>query len=567
MPALAQALSGALPEAAIRQLMQALGNCQQPLTHRGAVNIQPPATTGAGGLARPGAWKASEYRDLLPTVGQRAFVDMPGFGGGGGPGGQVINTSNNYAGNQFSFPINQEFQYSNYFGGDTFNVAGDSTFSNAFSTNFTNSTLTTSNIFVSSINNTPVAPAVVGGGGGLGGGGGFGGFGGDLGGGGGGFVFVNGGFGGGGGRGGQVATANYVQSVAKSATVSVPHVSGLQVSNTGVTVETNDEEISVISVGEVKCPVIKSASIGSFTAKGTVEFPTVKSVTMSGGKAEGQIEYEKYATATCSSMTGTVSVPSGGDLSGGKASGSIKYDVYDKATCDKLSGSVSLPTGGTFKATPSGISVSGSLGSLEGSVTLDVVTGGSLDSDCKLQLQTESKTFKVNFTGAPSCDVTSQGSVSGGISLTGSNKTAVEITTPVITLSKSSGSASVSLDVTGTVKLSGSSSATVEIPAPKITLEPSIGTAEASLKLSGATLVVNPGTGQAPVTVEAAGPAVTLETGTDGVSFSASGIAYVKQPTGKGELTSGEVDWEEISEEKKIDLQVKTGTLTYLAPG
>ena len=36
-PSLMNALSGYLPDAAVRAVVQALGNCQQPLAHRGEV--------------------------------------------------------------------------------------------------------------------------------------------------------------------------------------------------------------------------------------------------------------------------------------------------------------------------------------------------------------------------------------------------------------------------------------------------------------------------------------------------------------------------------------------------
>jgi hypothetical protein len=52
IPSLIQAMSGNMPEAAVRQLAQTLGNCNQPLQHRGAVSVTPtparPATRGGG---------------------------------------------------------------------------------------------------------------------------------------------------------------------------------------------------------------------------------------------------------------------------------------------------------------------------------------------------------------------------------------------------------------------------------------------------------------------------------------------------------------------------------------
>jgi len=51
MPQFAQALQGAMPDATVRSLMQALGNCNQPLEHRGPVSITPaPAINEQGGV-------------------------------------------------------------------------------------------------------------------------------------------------------------------------------------------------------------------------------------------------------------------------------------------------------------------------------------------------------------------------------------------------------------------------------------------------------------------------------------------------------------------------------------
>jgi hypothetical protein len=52
IPSLIQAMSGNMPEAVVRQLAQTLGNCNQPLQHRGAVSVTPtparPAVRGGG---------------------------------------------------------------------------------------------------------------------------------------------------------------------------------------------------------------------------------------------------------------------------------------------------------------------------------------------------------------------------------------------------------------------------------------------------------------------------------------------------------------------------------------
>jgi len=487
MPALAQALSGALPEAALRQLMQALGNCQQPLTHRGAVNFQPPEATGAGGLARTGTWKTSDYRDLLPTAGQDVLVDMPGYGGGGG----ITNTTN-YDGNQFSFPINQEFNYNNYFGGDTFNVAGDSTFNNTYNNNVTTNSLTTNNINATYINNTYVGQA---GRDGIDGAAGAAGRDGIT-----TVIFVDGGGGGGGGRGGKMAIKKFVIEVESTAagTVSVPHVSELQLKNKAITVNTESTDVPITTKGEIKAPTVKSATTKAGTATGKVSVPTITSAS----------------------------------LSDAKASGTIKYDVYKTATIGNLTGTVPVPSGGTFKGTPSGIEVEGSIGTLTATVSVPVVTGGSLDADCKLQLTTENRDIQITLKGAPTCKVTSQGEVSGSVTL------------------------------------SGSTDATVNITAPTITLNQSNGSATADLSVSGGKIDLTPGTADRDVTITLPAIGVDLTHGTEPVSVETKGTASVTTPDGTGELTSDEVDWEEIYEEKRVQVTVnsKSESVSFLKP-
>ena len=564
MPALAQALSGALPEAALRQLMQALGNCQQPLTHRGAVNLQPPSATGPGGLARSGVWRASDYRDILPTAGQGAAVYLPGYGG---MGGGTINNTSNYDGNQFSFPINQEFGYNNYFGGDTFNVAGNSTFNNTFSTNLTTSTLTTSNINATYINNTPIGPSD---------GGGFSGFGGGpggvfTGGGPGGVVFVGGGGGGGNPNvGRKMAIRTVVTKVEDKATgkVSIPNVTGLTVKSTAVTVNAKNTDVKITTTGSIDAPTVTSAKTKSGSATGKATVPTVTGASLSEAKATGSIKYVVYDSATVSELTGKVSVPTGGSLSDAKASGSISYDVYKSATVSNLSGTVDVPTSGSFTATPSGIAAECTIDGLEGSITIPVVTGGSLDADCKLNLTTKEQTIKVKFSGSPTCKVTSQGTVSGTVSLSGTSQKTVNITAPTIELTKSSGSATASLSVTGSVTLSGSSEATVTIPAPTIKLNEASGTADADLSVSGGKISLTPGTQQADVSITVPALDVDLTPGTENVPVTTTGTASVLYPDGTGELTSGEVDFETIYESKSVDVTVKSTSesISFLKP-
>lgn len=130
MPALVKALTGVLPPSAVKQLTQALGNCNQPLTHRGDVQIAPPQVTTRNGLvsgARSGGlpwatgWSPQQYGGGLPEAGNNnpwASYEIAGFNNN--------NTWNqtNYGGNQFNLPLNQQFTLNNYYGAPVFNISG-----------------------------------------------------------------------------------------------------------------------------------------------------------------------------------------------------------------------------------------------------------------------------------------------------------------------------------------------------------------------------------------------------------------------------------------------------------
>lgn len=130
MPALVKALTGVLPPAAVKQLTQALGNCNQPLTHRGDVQITPPQVTTRNGLVSgfrnggiPGAtgWSPQQYSNFLPQAGvdnQWAQYEMAGFNS------QNTWNQSNYGGNTFNLPLNQQFAINQYFGSPTFVVNG-----------------------------------------------------------------------------------------------------------------------------------------------------------------------------------------------------------------------------------------------------------------------------------------------------------------------------------------------------------------------------------------------------------------------------------------------------------
>lgn len=159
MPAVTRALFSAMPPGAIAQLSQALGNCNQPLTHRGSVNIQPSEYLYDNAKKPTGQWNPANYRDILPVAGQPylaggsggpgtgGYWDVPGWGR---PGGW---NSYNYGGDSFYFPTNQEFQTNNYYGGPTTNIGGNTTFENAFTENLSVTNLEVRNISTQTTNN------------------------------------------------------------------------------------------------------------------------------------------------------------------------------------------------------------------------------------------------------------------------------------------------------------------------------------------------------------------------------------------------------------------------------
>ena len=323
MPALAQALSGALPEAAVKQLMQALGNCQQPLTHRGSINLQPPTTTGPGGLAQNGTWNPGKYTTLMPKAGDNVFVDMPG---GNTTNNSVTNTTN-YDGNNFYFPVNQDFNYSTYYGGDTFNVAGDSTFNNSTVNNFTSQNSTIENLSVTNVyyTNDP-------GGGEPDGGGGMG--------------------GGGGGN------------------PRVPRFPGV---------------------------VATSTFLKDVTVRGNVTVPTVETATV----RDKTVNLTNVSATTTVALTGTVPIPN-------MASATSK---------------VGIPTSGPFSASVTGLKLTPGIGTLTGTVTIPIVTGGYMDANCKLQLTTSPTPYTVSLSGAPAVTVDSMGAVTGSVTLNANTQT------------------------------------------------------------------------------------------------------------------------------------------------
>jgi len=139
IPAVVDALNNVLPPAAIKSLIQSLGNCNQPLTHRGQVNIQPNANGNNRGVYSGNTWDPSAFKDILGQAGNGGFTDIPGFKAGDW-------NSVNYSGSQFFFPTDSYFNASNFYGGPTFNVGGPAQFETVNTTTLVTNDITTDTI-------------------------------------------------------------------------------------------------------------------------------------------------------------------------------------------------------------------------------------------------------------------------------------------------------------------------------------------------------------------------------------------------------------------------------------
>jgi hypothetical protein len=150
-PAVVKALVESLPEQAVRALTQAIGNCNQPLTHRGPLNIQPYVYGNRRGVYTNQRWNPADYKGILPNAGESDNVDLPGYNAGDW-------NSVNYAGGNFFFPTDQYFDESNFYGGPTTNIGGDTNFE----------TINATTINVTNVNTTNINGGAPGGGGGFG---------------------------------------------------------------------------------------------------------------------------------------------------------------------------------------------------------------------------------------------------------------------------------------------------------------------------------------------------------------------------------------------------------------
>lgn len=77
MPALARALGNSLNDQDLRAMMQVLGNCNQPLQHRGPVTLSPDLPNGTGGgTYNNNYWNWEDFNDIINNYGDNVFNDL-----------------------------------------------------------------------------------------------------------------------------------------------------------------------------------------------------------------------------------------------------------------------------------------------------------------------------------------------------------------------------------------------------------------------------------------------------------------------------------------------------------
>lgn len=181
MPAVIKALQQTLDPTTLKAFTQALGNCNQPVTQRGPVDVQPNnfylragEYPGQGDSFGYSTYDYSQYNPFFQNVYAPNFGDFnpifpvpnppisilpPDLG----PGdnridlGDTINNNinNNLYSSQFFFNTDQTF---NNIGGPTNNVFGGDTYINrSFTDNSTTNVTNTTNLNVTNINGNPVA--------------------------------------------------------------------------------------------------------------------------------------------------------------------------------------------------------------------------------------------------------------------------------------------------------------------------------------------------------------------------------------------------------------------------
>jgi hypothetical protein len=148
MPAVIDALRSVLSPGELQNLTQALGNCQQPLAHRGSVNFAPGSPQQKGGVYTHSPWNPQQTS--LPSAGSHGGVDIPGM--------QANWNAGNRYDSQFFFPTDQYFNQNQFFGGAQHYVQNHAHMEYLTNQTFEGDNLTTNDITVNeTINGAPVA--------------------------------------------------------------------------------------------------------------------------------------------------------------------------------------------------------------------------------------------------------------------------------------------------------------------------------------------------------------------------------------------------------------------------
>lgn len=126
--------------------MQALGNCQQPLTHRGGINIAPASAPNNRGVYTSQPWNPNQYQRPESPQG----VDVAGMT-------TIWNSGNRYD-SQFYFPTDQYFTQNQFFGGPQIHVGGGFETDSLAAQEGVIGNVIVQNITTPAINGEPVAP-------------------------------------------------------------------------------------------------------------------------------------------------------------------------------------------------------------------------------------------------------------------------------------------------------------------------------------------------------------------------------------------------------------------------
>lgn len=150
MPAYIDAIRQAVPASSVGPMAQALGNCAQPLTHRGGINFSAPRRANKNGTFDGGAWNPADYQSLLP--GGNNYQNQVDLGGMN----VSWNEGNRYD-SQFFFPIDAAFNSNNFFGGPTVHTSGGQQIDYINNQYFDGNTVNVENITTQVINGDRVA--------------------------------------------------------------------------------------------------------------------------------------------------------------------------------------------------------------------------------------------------------------------------------------------------------------------------------------------------------------------------------------------------------------------------